>query len=90
MQTSSTRQRLERWAWRGALILAGLSAFFGSLFTALIGSFTGDLAADADWAARIQFVGSAALVWFLGGLPFGAVLGSFASLIWSDQPRPKR
>lgn len=90
MQKSPTRIRLQTWAWRGALIFALLSALFGGLFIALIGSYTGDLAADADWGERIRFVGSACLVWFIGGFPFGMILGSFASLIWTDLPRPKR
>lgn len=81
----SIRSRRLRWAIWGAIILALVSIVLGGLFTALVALAERSLPPEAgagEWAGLIL---RAALLWGLGALPFGAILGMFASLIWRDE-----
>jgi polyferredoxin len=79
------RNRGLRWSIWGAIILALLSIVLGGLFTALIALAEQIVPPDAGagyWAALLL---RSTLIWGIGALPFGAILGMFASLIWRDE-----
>jgi hypothetical protein len=79
-----TFQRRVRWAMRGALTLALLGIFFGTMFMVLITLAVGvPEGAGAGFWLRLLLLN--ALLWGVGALPFGAVLGMFASMIWRDE-----
>ncbi|MBX0327567.1 ABC transporter ATP-binding protein [Oscillochloris sp. ZM17-4] len=75
-------QRLKRWAFRGALILAAVAIAFGALFTIMVAILEQALPTDAQGWLRMG--ASIVLLWGLGGLFFGAILGMYASMIWRD------
>jgi hypothetical protein len=78
-----SRQRLARWAIRGALILAGTAIFFGALFTILVALAEQVLPTSApEWAMMALGI---MLLWGGGGLFFGAILGVYAAMIWRDR-----
>jgi hypothetical protein len=77
-----SRERLIRWATRGALILAGVSTFFGALFTFFVALVEQALPiSPAGWAMMLIGI---VLLWGGGGLFFGAILGIYACMIWRD------
>jgi hypothetical protein len=77
-----SRERLIRWATRGALILAAVSAIFGALFTLFVAVVEQALPVSAlDWAIMLLGI---VLLWGGGGLFFGAILGVYACMIWRD------
>jgi hypothetical protein len=80
----ATQQRRVRWAVRGALILALCSLFFGTLFIVLISIAAGDVPPNAGvgfWAWLLLWNG---VLWSVGAMPFGAILGMYASMIWRE------
>ncbi len=83
-QLNPTLRRRLRWAFRGALALATFAILIGTLFNVLVGYAIGAIPADAGAAFWGWFVLRSALAWGGGGLFFGAVLGTFASMIWRD------
>lgn len=79
-----TLQRRIRWTLRGALVLALLSIFFGTMFMVLITLAVGTPpGAGVGFWLRLLLLN--ALLWGVGALPFGAALGLFASMIWRDE-----
>ncbi|MEI7772221.1 MAG: ABC transporter ATP-binding protein [Chloroflexales bacterium] len=77
-----SRDRLIRWAARGALILAALAIALGSLFTILVAVAEQALPSSAmAWATMLL---GAVLLWGIAGLFFGAILGAYACMIWRD------
>lgn len=79
-----TIQRRIRWAMRGALVLALLGIFFGTMFMVLITLAVGT-PPDAGVSFWLRLLLLNALLWGVGALPFGAALGLFASMIWRDE-----
>jgi hypothetical protein len=78
-------QRRVRWAIRGALTLALLGIFFGTMFIVLITIAAGDVPDNAGAGFWIRLLLLNGLLWGVGALPFGAALGMFASMIWRDE-----
>ncbi|MEI8307860.1 MAG: ABC transporter ATP-binding protein [Chloroflexales bacterium] len=77
-----SRQRLIKWATRGALILAALAIFLGAIFTILVAVAEDVLPVSAfEWARMMLGV---VVLWGGGGLFFGAILGTYACMIWRD------
>ncbi len=81
---NATLRRRLRWAFRGALALATFAILIGTLFNVVVGYALGAIPADTGAAFWAWFVLRSALAWGGGGLFFGAVLGTFASMIWRD------
>ncbi|MFQ3661474.1 MAG: ABC transporter ATP-binding protein [Chloroflexaceae bacterium] len=79
-----TLRRRLRWAFRGALALASFAILIGTLFNVLVGYALGEIPPEAGVAFWARFLLRSALAWGGGGLFFGAVLGTFASMIWRD------
>ncbi len=77
--------RLRRWVVRGALILAGLSIFFGLLFSVFIAIVLNQTPAEGVLAFWLRLLGTTALLWGGGGAFFGSILGAFASMIWKPR-----
>jgi ABC-type multidrug transport system fused ATPase/permease subunit len=82
--TSTMRRRL-RWALRGALVLGAAALLLGTLFTVVIVSAMGSAGDDTTGSFWLLTLAWTWLVWGVGGLFFGAVLGTFASMIWRDE-----
>lgn len=77
-----SRQRLIMWATRGALILAALAILLGALFTILVALAEGVLPIGArEWASMVLGI---VMLWGIGGIFFGAILGTYACMIWRD------
>ncbi|MEI7645386.1 MAG: ABC transporter ATP-binding protein [Chloroflexales bacterium] len=77
-----SRARLIHWATYGALILAALAIALGTLFTILVAVAEQVLPTSAqDWATMALGI---VLLWGGGGLFFGAILGTYACMIWRD------
>lgn len=83
-----TLRRRIRWAICGALSLAVFAILVGSLFNTMIALALGAIPAGAGPGFWIPFLLRAALAWGGGALFFGAVLGTFASMIWRDDSAP--
>lgn len=75
-------RRLRRWAFRGALILAAIAIVLGQFFTIVITMAVAQLPSDS--AGWISLIIRTAVLWGVGGLFFGSILGMYASLIWRD------
>jgi hypothetical protein len=77
-----SRQRLTRWAARGAIILAALAVLLGAVFTVFVASVEQALPDNAiGW---LKMTLGIAFLWGGGGLFFGAILGVYACMIWRD------
>ncbi len=81
------RERLTRWAVRGALILAAVAAVLGTIFNIVIGIALRELGPETTIAFWAWFVLRSIVAWAIGASFFGAILGAFASMIWRyDSP----
>jgi hypothetical protein len=79
-----SRDRLTRWAMRGALILAAFASVVGGIFNVMIAIAMREVPPDAGIAFWAWFLLRSTLAWGGGALFFGAALGWFASMIWRD------
>lgn len=83
-QPDPTLRRRIRWAVRGALSFAVFAILVGGLFNVLVAYALGEIPADAGPGFWAIFLLRSALAWGGGALFFGAILGTFASMIWRD------
>ncbi|GAB4424695.1 MAG: hypothetical protein OHK0015_03870 [Chloroflexi bacterium OHK40] len=79
-----TRRRRRQWALRGALILAALAILLGTTFNVLVAVAIGEATTDSGTAYWAWLLLRSVVLWGVGALPFGAILGVFASMIWRD------
>lgn len=79
-----SRERLVRWARRGALIFAAFAAIVGTIFNVMIALALGEVGPDTSLTVWFWFVFRSALLWGVGALFFGALLGVSAAMIWRD------
>ena len=77
-----SRERLTRWARRGALIFAAFAAVVGTIFNAVIAVALREIGPATGLTVWFWFVLRSALLWGLGALFFGALLGVCAAMIW--------
>jgi hypothetical protein len=79
-----SRERLARWARRGALIFAAFAAVVGTIFNLVIALALREIGPATGLAVWFWLILRSALLWGAGALFFGALLGVCAAMIWRD------
>jgi hypothetical protein len=79
-----SRERLTRWAMRGALSFAAFAAIVGTIFNVVIALALREVGPHTSLAVWFWFILRSALLWGGGAMFFGALLGICAAMIWRD------
>jgi hypothetical protein len=80
-----SRERLARWATRGALIFAAFAAIVGTIFNLVVALALREVGADTSLTVWFWLILRSALLWGAAALIFGALLGVCAAMIWPHE-----